>query len=162
MVESTSRTGGSCVWCVGWSYRGTRSSSTTSRPTCAAAPSTHTPTRANTLSLQIRSATHNHDFVRCLRSLQFCLVCAVFVVVQCLNRTLTAKNRKYPPSYREVQCIIRRYYSLASVYIYCIWLYCRRPIHERFYFMDGQFRAIEFDAAATTQEVTILNKLAHT
>lgn len=64
---------------------------------------------------------------------QFCM--------QCLNRTIQTKNRKYPPSYREVQCIIRR-----------------RPIHERFYFMDGQFRAIEFDASATTEEVVCLVK----
>jgi len=60
---------------------------------------------------------------------QFCM--------QSLTRTMQTKNRKYPPSYREVQCTIRR-----------------RPIHERFYFMDGQFRAIEFDASATTQEVS--------
>jgi len=26
-----------------------------------------------------------------------------------MNRTLNTRNRKYPPSYREVQCIIRRY-----------------------------------------------------
>lgn len=31
----------------------------------------------------------------------------------------------------------------------------RRPIHERFYFTDGQFRALEFDSAATAEEVNI-------
>ena len=31
---------------------------------------------------------------------QFCL--------HCMNRTIEAKNRKYPPSQREVHCIIRR------------------------------------------------------
>ena len=29
--------------------------------------------------------------------------------VQCMTRTIEAKNRKYPPSQREVHCIIRRY-----------------------------------------------------
>ena len=30
---------------------------------------------------------------------------------------------------------------------------CRRSIHARFHFMDGQFRALEFDSLATTEEV---------
>ena len=35
----------------------------------------------------------------------------------------------------------------------------RRPIHERFYFTDGQFRALEFDSAATAEEVTHITLL---
>ena len=74
---------------------------------------------------------------------------------QCLNRTVQKKNRKYPPSHVEVQCVIRRSVDNFATMVHfkndvCC---CRRPIHERFYFMDGQFRALEFDAAATTEEV---------
>eukprot|EP00039_Didymoeca_costata_P024022 m.9005 g.9005 ORF g.9005 m.9005 type:complete len:2048 (+) comp3994_c0_seq1:287-6430(+) len=55
---------------------------------------------------------------------------------QCLTRTLENKNRKYPPSRQEIMCVVKR----AAVY-------------ARFYFMDGEFRALMFDAAATTAEV---------
>lgn len=60
---------------------------------------------------------------------------------QCLTRTLENKNRKYPPSRQEIMCVMKR----AAVY-------------ARFYFMDGEFRALMFDAAATTQEVVAMIK----
>jgi len=46
---------------------------------------------------------------------------------QSLTRTMQTKNRKYPPSYREVQCTIRRWstYQLTSQeipHMPCIWL----------------------------------------
>ncbi len=34
---------------------------------------------------------------------------------QCMMRTIEAKNRKYPPSQREVHCIIRRLESYCSL-----------------------------------------------
>ena len=37
-----------------------------------------------------------------------------------------------------------------------LFLFHRRAIHERFHFMDKQFRALEFDSVATTEEVTLL------
>lgn len=60
---------------------------------------------------------------------------------QCLNRTIMNKNRKYPPSHQEILCITKL-----------------RPIHSRFFFMDGEFRALMFDAAATTSEVVAMIK----
>ncbi|EGD81471.1 myosin-X [Salpingoeca rosetta] len=60
---------------------------------------------------------------------------------QCLNRTIMNKNRKYPPSRQEIVCVTKM-----------------RPIHARFYFMDGEFRALMFDAAATTAEVVAMIK----
>eukprot|EP00118_Oscarella_pearsei_P025077 m.307450 g.307450 ORF g.307450 m.307450 type:complete len:2013 (+) comp42307_c0_seq1:102-6140(+) len=56
--------------------------------------------------------------------------------IQAVQRTQRNKNRKYPPSRQENLCVIRR-----------------RLIHARFHFMDGQFRALEFDPSATTEEV---------
>lgn len=60
---------------------------------------------------------------------------------QCVTRTLENKNRKYPPSRQEVMCVQRR-----------------SPIHAKFHFMDGQYRALMFDAASTTQEVVAMIK----
>lgn len=59
----------------------------------------------------------------------------------CLTRTLENKNRKYPPSSQEIMCAVRR-----------------APIYSRFYFMDGEFRALMFDSAATTAEVVTMVK----
>jgi hypothetical protein len=53
-----------------------------------------------------------------------------------IQRILETKNRKYPPSKVEVLCIVKR-----------------QPIHARFHFMDGEFRSLSFDSAATTHEV---------
>ena len=53
-----------------------------------------------------------------------------------LARILENKNRKYPPSRQEVVCLVKR-----------------QQIHTRFHFMDGEFRALPFDSASTTQEV---------
>ncbi|EDQ90831.1 uncharacterized protein MONBRDRAFT_15843, partial [Monosiga brevicollis MX1] len=53
-----------------------------------------------------------------------------------MARTLQNKNRKYPPSQVEIDCVS-----------------AMQPIHARFYFMDGEFRALKFDSAATTSEV---------
>lgn len=60
---------------------------------------------------------------------------------QCMSRTLENKNRKYPPSKVEMACVVKR-----------------SPIYSRFYFMDGEFRAMMFDAASTTQEVVAMVK----
>lgn len=54
----------------------------------------------------------------------------------CLQRTTLNKNRKYPPSQREILCVKER-----------------RPIFSRFHFMGGEFRTFTFDSAATTNEV---------
>jgi myosin-7 len=64
---------------------------------------------------------------------QYCL--------QAVQRTQANRNRKYPPSRQEVMCVMNR-----------------RLIHARFHFMDGQFRALEFDSAATTEEVVEMVK----
>ena len=58
-----------------------------------------------------------------------------------LSRTIENKNRKYPPSRQEVVCLVKR-----------------QPIHARFHFMDGEFRALPFDSAATTSEVLAMIK----
>jgi myosin-7 len=58
-----------------------------------------------------------------------------------LARTLDKKNRKYPPSRQEISCVKQM-----------------RPIHARFYFADGAFRALVFDAASTTAEVVDMIK----
>jgi myosin-7 len=58
-----------------------------------------------------------------------------------LKRTIENKNRKYPPSTNEIKCVINR-----------------QPIYARFYFMDGEFRALMFDPAATTAEVVSMVK----
>lgn len=60
---------------------------------------------------------------------------------KCLTRTAKTKNRKYPPSRQEILCVARM-----------------RPIHARFHFMDGEFRALMFDSADTTQDVVRLIK----
>jgi len=60
---------------------------------------------------------------------------------QCLGRTLQNKNRKYPPSHQEIMCVKKR-----------------QQIYARFYFMDGEFRALMFDAASTTAEVVNMIK----
>ncbi|KJE90233.1 myosin-X [Capsaspora owczarzaki ATCC 30864] len=60
---------------------------------------------------------------------------------QCLARTVENKNRKYPPSRQEIIQVTQR-----------------QKIHARFHFLDGQFRALFFDSAATTQEVVDLVK----
>jgi myosin-7 len=58
-----------------------------------------------------------------------------------LSRTIENKNRKYPPSRNEIVCVCNR-----------------KAIHARFHFLDGQFRALSFDSAATTQEVVDMIK----
>ena len=60
---------------------------------------------------------------------------------QCMLRTIENKNRKYPPSKQEIGCVTRR-----------------SQVYARFYFMDGEFRALMFDAAATTAEVVTMIK----
>ncbi|XP_065184924.1 unconventional myosin heavy chain 6-like [Sycon ciliatum] len=64
---------------------------------------------------------------------QFCM--------KCVQRTGQNRNRKYPPSSQEIMCVTNR-----------------RKIHARFYFMDGQFRALEFDSASTVEEVVAIVK----
>ncbi|RDD47470.1 Unconventional myosin heavy chain 6 [Trichoplax sp. H2] len=64
---------------------------------------------------------------------QFCL--------KGLARVREKKNRKFAPSIKEIKCLIRR-----------------RPMHARFYFMDGEFRALEFDSVTTIDEITELIK----
>ena len=58
--------------------------------------------------------------------------------VTVLSRTLENKNRKYPPSRQEVLCVSKR-----------------QPVYARFHFMDGEYRALVFDSAATTAEVGV-------
>ena len=58
-----------------------------------------------------------------------------------MARTLEKKNRKYPPSRQEILCVKQM-----------------RPIHARFYFADGAYRALMFDAASTTAEVVDMIK----
>lgn len=60
---------------------------------------------------------------------------------QCMLRTIENKNRKYPPSKQEIGCVTRR-----------------SQVYARFYFMDGEFRALMFDSAATTAEVVAMIK----
>ncbi|ESO93643.1 hypothetical protein LOTGIDRAFT_119149, partial [Lottia gigantea] len=55
---------------------------------------------------------------------------------KCLSRTLEKKRRKFPPSTREVECVIHR-----------------KPITEKVFFMTGESRVIEFDSAASCTEV---------
>lgn len=62
-------------------------------------------------------------------------------VQRALARTIENKNRKYPPCQQEIRCVC-----------------ARKPIHTRFHFLDGQFRALSFDSAATTQEVVDMVK----
>lgn len=62
-------------------------------------------------------------------------------ISQALKRTIENKNRKYPPSTNEIKCVVNR-----------------QPIYARFYFMDGEFRALMFDPAATTAEVVSMVK----
>ena len=57
----------------------------------------------------------------------------------CMARTTENRNRKYPPSKREIQMVRDR-----------------RPIIARFYFTGGEFRTFAFDAAATTAEVVTM------
>jgi len=58
-----------------------------------------------------------------------------------LSRIVENKNRKYPPSRQEVLCVVKR-----------------QQIHTRFHFMDGEFRALPFDSASTTNEVISMIK----
>eukprot|EP00800_Vazella_pourtalesii_P006621 TRINITY_DN1866_c1_g1_i1.p1 TRINITY_DN1866_c1_g1~~TRINITY_DN1866_c1_g1_i1.p1 ORF type:complete len:833 (-),score=245.32 TRINITY_DN1866_c1_g1_i1:10-2508(-) len=67
--------------------------------------------------------------------------------IRSLQRTIQNKNRKYPPSIQEIVCVVNRSKPVF-----------KNPIHTRFYFMDGQFRALEFDAAANVEEVVELVK----
>ena len=64
---------------------------------------------------------------------------------QCLGRTLQNKKRKYgrkyPPSHQEIICVKKR-----------------QQISARLYFMDGEFRALMFDAASNTAEVVNMIK----
>jgi myosin-7 len=47
----------------------------------------------------------------------------LFLTFQCSSRTHDTKNRKYPPSYREVQCIIRRYHhNYSYMWRACTWV----------------------------------------
>ncbi|XP_076097464.1 myosin-VIIa-like isoform X5 [Mytilus galloprovincialis] len=55
---------------------------------------------------------------------------------KCFNRTLEHRKRKFPPSRKEIKCLIDR-----------------RQIYDRVYFMNGENRSIEFDSAATCEEV---------
>jgi len=62
-------------------------------------------------------------------------------IQQLMVRTLENGNRKYPPSRNEIICVTRR-----------------QQIYARFYFMDGEFRSMNFDPAATTAEVVMMVK----
>ena len=52
-----------------------------------------------------------------------------------LNRNLSNKGREFPPSFEELKFLI-----------------VQKECHGRFYFQDGQFRAIQYDSATTAQE----------
>ena len=56
--------------------------------------------------------------------------------LQCLTRTQEKKKRKFPPSSKEIECVT-----------------ARKPINEKVFFLNGDHRVIEFDAAATCGEV---------
>ncbi|XP_076464756.1 myosin-VIIa-like [Babylonia areolata] len=56
--------------------------------------------------------------------------------LKCLTRTVEKKRRKFPPSVREIQCIIQR-----------------KLITQRIFFLNGDQRVVEFDSAATCGEV---------
>ncbi|XP_052271099.1 unconventional myosin-VIIb-like isoform X2 [Dreissena polymorpha] len=55
---------------------------------------------------------------------------------KCLTRTQEKKCRKFPPSAKEIECVI-----------------ARKPINEKVFFLNGDNRIIEFDAAATCGEL---------
>ncbi|KAL8585216.1 hypothetical protein ACOMHN_013231 [Nucella lapillus] len=56
--------------------------------------------------------------------------------LKCLTRTVEKKRRKFPPSVREIHCIIQR-----------------KLITQRIFFLNGDQRVVEFDSAATCGEV---------
>ncbi|XP_045181128.2 myosin-I heavy chain-like isoform X2 [Mercenaria mercenaria] len=55
---------------------------------------------------------------------------------KCLTRTQEKKKRKFPPSTKEIDCVISR-----------------KPINEKVFLLNGDHRIIEFDAAAVCGEV---------
>lgn len=55
---------------------------------------------------------------------------------KCLYRTQGTPRRQWPPSREEIMCTINR-----------------RPIYARFYLMDGQYHAVEFQPSSTSKEV---------
>ena len=59
-----------------------------------------------------------------------------YLTFQCLTRTQEKKKRKFPPSSKEIECVIMR-----------------KPIIEKVHFLNGSHRVVEFDAAATCVEV---------
>ena len=64
--------------------------------------------------------------------------------VQSLYRTCEKRVRKYPPSFKEIAFVSKR-----------------QPIDARVHLPDGHQMLIEFDSAATADEVITLHCLAY-